>query len=142
MAMDDAYAECNTLGNIIEYAAPQKAITMPSSLTIGDPWMTCGPIKSSRTLNKLRYDGKSKSDAVHDKFITFKNVYNKLKKTARQEHYKNVSPKHKYDIKKKHGVIFALNCHYLTIYAILTLQQYSIETAPLCKILEQSDNYS
>ena len=46
-------------------------------------------------------------------------------------------------------VIFALNCFELTIWAIFTLQSLhrghrysSIETAPLSKMLEQSDNYS
>ena len=38
--------------------------------------------------------------------------------------------------------IFALNCPDFTICAIFTLFMYpSIETAPLCKILEQSDHY-
>ena len=69
--------------------------------------MTRGVIKSSKTLNKLhkRRFGKSKTDALHDKFIAFRNVYNKLKKTAKQEHYKNVFQKHKYDIKK------SMACH-------------------------------
>ena len=54
MTMDDAYTEFNNkLGDIIEYAAPQKTITIPSSLIIRDPWMTRGLIKSSKTLNKL-----------------------------------------------------------------------------------------
>ena len=40
-------------------------------------------------------------------------------------------------------VIFALNCPDLTKCAIFTLDRYSsIETAHLCKIVEQSDNYS
>ena len=111
MTMDDAYTEFNNkLGNIIEYAAPQKAITIPSSLIIRDPWMTRGLLKSSRTLNTLhkRRLGKSKSDALHDKFITFRNLYNKLKKTAKQEHYKNLFPKHKHDIKKTWRVINSL----------------------------------
>ena len=39
--------------------------------------------------------------------------------------------------------IFALNCPDFTICAIFTLYMYSsIETAPLCNILEQSDHYS
>ena len=39
--------------------------------------------------------------------------------------------------------IFALNCPDVTICAIFTLYIHSsIETAPLCKILEQSDHYS
>ena len=111
MTMDDAYTEFNNkLGDIIEYAAPQKSITIPSSLIIRDPWMTCGLIKYSKTLNKLhkRRLGKSKTDALHDKFITFRNVYNKLKKTAKQEHYKNLFQKHKYDIKKTWRVINSL----------------------------------
>ena len=38
--------------------------------------------------------------------------------------------------------IFPLNCPDFTICAIFTLYMYSsIETAPLCKILEQSDHY-
>ena len=38
-------------------------------------------------------------------------------------------------------VIFTLNCPNLTIYAILTLHIYSSsKTAPLCKILKQSEN--
>ena len=111
MTMDDAYTEFNNkLGDIIEYTAPQKAITIPSSLIIRDPWMTRGLVKSSKTLNKLhkRRLGKSKTDALHDKFITFRNVYNKLKKTAKQEHYKNLFQKHKYDIKKTWRVINSL----------------------------------
>ena len=40
-------------------------------------------------------------------------------------------------------VIFTLNCPNLTIYAIFTLHIYSSsKTAPLCKILEQSENHS
>ena len=39
--------------------------------------------------------------------------------------------------------VFALNCPDFTICAIFTLYMHSsIETAPLCKILEQSDHYS
>ena len=38
--------------------------------------------------------------------------------------------------------MFALNCPDFTICAIFTLYNSSIETAPLCKILEQSDHYS
>ena len=39
--------------------------------------------------------------------------------------------------------IFALNCPDFTICALFTLYMYSsIETAPLCKIVEQSDHYS
>ena len=39
--------------------------------------------------------------------------------------------------------IFSLNCPDFTMCIIFTLYTYSsIETAPLCKILEQSDHYS
>ena len=78
---------------------------VPSSLIIRDPWMTRGLIKSSKTINKLhkRRLGKSKTDALHDKFITFRNVYNKLKrqqnKSTTKIYFKNTSM-----ISKKHGV--------------------------------------
>ena len=40
-----------------------------------------------------------------------------------------------------YSVIFTLNCPNLTIYAIFTLHIYSSsKTAPLCKILKQSEN--
>ena len=39
-------------------------------------------------------------------------------------------------------VIFALNCPDFTKCALFTIDRYfSIETAPLCKIIKQSDKY-
>ena len=67
------------------------------------------------------------------------NSYDKLTKVklSQVEIGSNIAQNHPY------LVISALNCHALTICAIFTLHRYSaIETAPLCEMLEQSDNYS
>jgi hypothetical protein len=111
MNTNDAYTEfANTLNNIIDNAAPEKIIKIAPSRVIRDLWMTRGLIASSRTLNKLHKKalGKPKTDAQHEKFIRFRNIYNKTKRTAKQNHYKDLFHKYKHDIKKTWGVINSL----------------------------------
>jgi len=72
--------------------------------------VTHGLLISSRTLNKLHRKrlGKLKSDPQYEKYIHFRNLYNKLRRTAKQNYYKDLFEKYQYNIKKTWGVINTL----------------------------------
>ena len=101
-----------TMNNIIESISPAKHIHIPSSHVIRDPWMTRGLITSSRTLNKLhtKKRGKAKTHPANLKYVTYRNVYNCLKRKAKLKYYNNLFNEYQSNIKKTWDVINTLIC--------------------------------
>jgi hypothetical protein len=63
--------------------------------------MTKGLVKSSLTLTKLynKSNKKPKTDDAYLRYTEFRNLYNQLKRTAKQLHYKQRFEQYKNDIK-------------------------------------------
>lgn len=111
MNTDHAYTEfSNTLDTIINNAAPEKEIKISSKFVIRDPWVTRGLIASSRTLNKLyrKKMGKDKKNLHYEKFINYRNMYNKLKRLTKQKYYDDLLSKYQHNIRKTWGIINSL----------------------------------
>jgi len=79
----------NTITNTIDQFAPLKLIIIPSNKIIQNPWITKGLMNSSKTLDKLhRLKLKNpKTDPAHDKYVNYRNYFNKLKRTTKRQYY-------------------------------------------------------
>jgi len=109
--INDAYRYfSNTLADIVDQIAPEMEVKIPAKYIIRDPWMTKGLLTSSRNLNKL-YKlslGKNKNHMQFKKFIKYRNIYNHLKRSAKQNFYNEQFQKYKKDSKRTWGVINTL----------------------------------
>ena len=86
---DEAYGRfMEVIQNTFDQYAPLKTIKRNSKFTKQEPWMTYGLLKSSNTLQKLykKQIQAAKDDPKHIKFVKYRNLYNKLKRIAKQNH--------------------------------------------------------
>ena len=103
MDMNCAYTYfSDTLVSLIEQHAPQKTITISHKNYRREPWFTRGLQKSSSKLKKM-YALTLKRDCTsqtQQKYLSYRNMYNKIKKHAKTLHYKSLLAKYKNNIKK------------------------------------------
>ncbi len=108
---NDAYNNfIDRLNSFINEAAPVKTIYIPAKYVIRDPWMTPGLILSSNTLNALfkRKIGKHKTDPQYVKYVDYRNTYERLKRTIKQNYYDDLFQQYKFNIRKSWGVLNTL----------------------------------
>jgi exonuclease III len=83
---DEAYNKfINRVMEVIDTHAPEKICNIPRSKVREMPWFTSGLQKSSKTLHKLykKAIGKTKVHSDHIKYRTYRNAYNKAKRSAK-----------------------------------------------------------
>ena len=99
---DASFTEFTSYINaLISKFAPEKEVVIPAKHIIRDERMTKGLMKSSNTLTKLYTKSikKSKTAPEYDKYVKFRNMYNKLKRCAKESYYAQRFEKYKNDIK-------------------------------------------
>jgi hypothetical protein len=96
-----------TLKDIIDRQAPTITRTIPPSKVIREPWFSKGLQKSSKQLHKLYHKalGINPDEAPHRKYKQYRNIYNKLKRNAKQLYYQQEFNKHKNSVKKTWQVL-------------------------------------
>jgi hypothetical protein len=89
------------LTSLYERHVPVKEAIIPARFIVREEWMTTALIKSSRTLSKLykKCVKKSKNDPSYVRYTEYRNRYNQLKRTAKQQHYQRRFDQYKTDIK-------------------------------------------
>ena len=72
-----------------------------------EPWFTRGIQKSRSKLDKLYADylQKGRGTYAHDKYVRYRNVYNAVKRAAREKHYNDLFEQHANDPKETWGII-------------------------------------
>ena len=112
MSVEEGYTHfIKTLTNFIDECAPEKEIIIKKNNIIRDKWMTPGLMKSARTRD-LMYKKALKNKKVGtlwNKFIEYRNQFNRIKRIAKETYYKQLLEQYKNDIKKTWGVINTLN---------------------------------
>lgn len=78
--------------NLIDIYAPEKTITIPARYVMREAWMTKGILASSLNCNKLYRKSlqKPKDHPFHAKYVTYRNLYNKIKNIAKRTYYENL----------------------------------------------------
>ena len=85
-----AYTECgNYLRNITDIFAPEKTAKIPSKYTIREQWMKKGLMKSSYSIQKRYRNCKDKDrySIEYLEYIRYRNLYNKLKRIAKNSYF-------------------------------------------------------
>ena len=92
----------DTFTQTLDLHAPVKTVSIPYKAIIREAWMSNGLLKSSRTRDKLykKCLGKSKKDKIYVQYVTYRNIFNSLKRTAKEAYYTKLLDKHKCDIRK------------------------------------------
>ena len=101
--LDDGFQKLTDVITMnLDKHAPKKLITIKAKNIIREPWITKGILASSRNLNKLykRSKNADKKSFVYKKYKNYKKVYNKIKRNAKQDYYKNKFDEFSSDIKK------------------------------------------
>ena len=95
------------LKNTIDQHAPEITKTIPYKHKIREPWVTKGLMKSSNNLDKLykKCINKSNEHPSRNKFKKHRNLFNTLKRIMKQNYYRDLFDKYKYDIRKTWGII-------------------------------------
>lgn len=90
------------LNQLIDEIAPERTITIPPHHIIRDDWMTIGLMKSSLKLNKMyrKCTNKPKTHPLYIDYVAYRNAFNKIKRTAKHDFYKDRFEQYKTDIKK------------------------------------------
>jgi hypothetical protein len=99
---NDAFLKfTDRLNEITDLYAPIKRVKVPPKYIKRDPWMTCGLMTSSRTCTRLyrKCLNKSRTDLSFKLFIKYRNMYNAIKRKAKQLYYTQIFDKYKYDIR-------------------------------------------
>ena len=98
------------LNSLIEQYAPLKTVRIPHKHIIREPWMSTALIKSSKTCDKLYKHsiGKARNHPLYVRFLQFRNMYNSLKRKARENYYHNLLSSYRNDIRKTWACINAL----------------------------------
>ena len=80
---------------------------MSDRSVIKQPWMTTGLLNSAKTKDRLfrRQLGKGETDKTRVKFTKYRNMFNKLKREAKNSHYKAKLDQYKFDIRKTWSVM-------------------------------------
>ena len=85
-----AYEHFTTIiKNCIEKYSPEKTIEIPAKRIIRDPWMTSGLIRSSKVMDQLykKRLGKDKSHRSYIKYTKYRNMFNRIKRTQKQNYF-------------------------------------------------------
>ena len=91
----------------LDLYAPLKTIKIPHKNIIRDPWMTKGLIKSSNNCSKLYRKSikQSKTDGTYKTYIKYRNLYNQIKRVAKQTYYAQQLAKYQHDIRQTWKII-------------------------------------
>lgn len=92
---------------ILDRIAPQKTKTISPKKIIRDPWITVGILRSSHTRAKLYKSSASKpiDHPSHKAYIRYRNLYNIVKRRAKQQYFAELFEKYKSDIRNTWGTI-------------------------------------
>ena len=95
------------LRNVIDTCAPEKTTTIPHKSVIREPWMTSGIIRSSRKRDKLYRQslGRIPDSVEKQKYLRYRNVYNSVKRQAKQFYYANLLQKYGGNVRKTWTVL-------------------------------------
>ena len=87
--------------------APEKSKLIAHKNRLRQCWMTSALLKSSKTLDKLykKCIGKSKESTAYSNFINYRNIFNKLKRIAKQKYYSETLCQYKYDVRKTWSIL-------------------------------------
>ena len=114
MDVDSAYNHLiQIITNIIDQHAPFRQITINPKKSILTPWMTPAFLQSSKTFDKL-YRKQLKHPRHHDshlKYIKYRTLFNKLKRTSKELYYANLFEKYKGDIRKTWKTLNSITGH-------------------------------
>jgi hypothetical protein len=109
-----AYANfTEQLHSIVSNFAPEKKVVIPAKYIIREEWMSKGLIKSSITMTKMHKKcvKKSKNDPSYIRYVEYRNEYNQLKRTAKQNHYEQRFNQYKNDIKGTWKLLNSITGH-------------------------------
>ena len=103
-----AYEAFHTkLQHTLDSIAPVKTIKINPKLSCQEPWITKGLLKSAKTLQKL-YRKKICLPNEHPesvRYITYRNIYNRTKRKAKQNYYGRVLTDHQKDTRKTWNIL-------------------------------------
>lgn len=105
---EEAYSLFSTkFNNSIDHFAPIITRKISPKLIIRDPWITPGIMTSSRNLSKLykKSLGSSKWHPNRIKYVEYRNLFNQIKKKAKEQYYKSLFQRHRFNIKKTWSTI-------------------------------------
>jgi len=90
------------LREVIDEVAPLQTKSLASKTIKHEPWLTKGILKSSKTLRKLykKKLGNPDKDDISQKFQTYRNMLNKVKREAKKTYYYNELQAHKNNPRK------------------------------------------
>jgi hypothetical protein len=111
LQVNDAYSHfINILQSIIDDIAPEKTKTFSDRNTIREPWMSPGLIRSSNKLQKLyRKQLKvSKEHEFHKHYVNYRNLYNTIKRSTKQNYYEQMLNQNKSNLKKTWQILNTL----------------------------------
>ena len=95
--LNDAYSKfLGEINNCIDHFAPEKTTVIPHHKIIRQPWITKGILKSSKRLTKLY----RRKHELTIQYTTYRNLFNNIKKKAREQYYDSLLKEAKNDIKK------------------------------------------
>ena len=103
MTVDIAYDYLlDKLLEITNIHAPEKNVVIPSKQVKHEAWMSSGIMKSAKMRDHLykKCIGTPKTHSNYVKFIQYRNIYNKLKRIAKQLYYKELLEQYQNDIKR------------------------------------------
>ena len=99
----------STLTNIIDTHAPLKTFIVKRKNIRREPWFTKALQISSKKLRKLYKEYISSKDIhAHNKYIEYRNLYNKIRKAAKTLHYSSLFNEYRNNIKKTWNLINSL----------------------------------
>ena len=107
-SLHDAYNFLvSTINTALDQHAPEKTVTIPYKHIVRQPWMTPALIKSSKTKIKLykKCISKPRTNELHQKYITYRNILNTLKRSSKDRYYKELLERYKGDIRKTWKVL-------------------------------------
>ena len=107
-SLDNAYnVFLSRLNAIIEQCAPLKTIIIPPSKVRKEPWFTKGLMQSAKKKARLyrKSLNKQKSDPSYTAYISYRNMYNKLKREAKQRYYRDMFTRYTYDMRRTWSTI-------------------------------------
>ena len=111
MSVDESFSTMNdTILEVLDMCAPEQQVTISAKYVYKEKWMTKGLFKSSCTNTKLykKSIGKPKSHAACIRYVTYRNLFNKIKRIAKQQYFCNQLSMFKNDISKTWHILKTL----------------------------------
>jgi len=106
--VNDAYkAFMQVLTMFVDQIMPIKTKSIKADKLIRAPWFTQGIRKSRLKLDKLygAYLKKGKGTAAHEKYLRYRNMYNSVKRAAKERYYADLFNEHQNDAKETWAII-------------------------------------